>query len=93
MDSVRSKLRTQATEVDRLEAENADQRTIIKNLRADVARLKAVQQADAQDLIHLAGRLLAISKSTGIELDNTTKDLFRRRGWNTAARKTEAQQP
>lgn len=90
MDSVRSKLRTEATEVDRLEAENADQRTIIKNLRADVARLEDVQQADAQDLIHLASRLLALSQTTDIELDNTTKQIFRRRGWTATNRNHEA---
>lgn len=91
LDSVRSKLRTEATEIDRLEAENADQRTIIKSLRADVMRLHSVQQTDAKDLIHLAGRLLAISQTTGVELDNTTKQLFRRRSW-TSAKNQEAQQ-
>ncbi|MET3718937.1 hypothetical protein [Arthrobacter sp. UYEF21] len=92
MDSVRSQLRSQATDIDRLSAENADQQTIVKNLRTDVARLKAIQQADAQDLIHIAGRLLAIARATGVDLDTTTKSLFRRRGW-TAARNQDGQKP
>jgi hypothetical protein len=93
LDSVRSKLRTEAREVDRLEAENADQRTIVKGLRTDVVRLQAIQTTDAQDLVHLAGRLLSIFQSTGLELDSNTKAIFRRRGWTATNRNHEAQQP
>lgn len=91
LDSVLGQLRSQATDIDRLEAENSDQRAIIKSLRADVARLHTVQLADTKDLLHLAGRLLAHSQATGVELDNATKALFRRRGWASASRKQEGQ--
>lgn len=92
LDSVLGQLRSQATDLDRLEAENADQRATIKSLRADVVRLHTVQQIDAQDLLHLGGKLLAFSRAAQMDLDNTTKALFRRRGW-TSARNQEAQKP
>lgn len=84
LDSVRGQLRSQATDIDRLEAENADQQTVIKSLRTDLLRLHAAQQTDAQDLLHLGGKLLAFSRAAQMELDNTTKALFRRRGWTSA---------
>lgn len=93
LDSVRGQLRSQATDIDRLEAENADQRTTIRSLRADFVRLHTVQQADAKDLLHLAGWLLAHSQATGVDLDNATKALFRRRGWSSASRNPQAAQP
>jgi hypothetical protein len=78
-------------DIDSHEAEKAEQRTVIKSLLVDLARLQAIQQADAQDLVHLAGRLLALAQAAGVELDNNTKDLFRRRGWTSASRKPKAQ--
>lgn len=93
LNSVLGQLRSQATDIDRLEAENADQRANIKSLRADVVLLHTVQQTDAKDLLHLAGRLLAHSQATGVELDNATKALFRRRGWTATSRNQQAGQP
>lgn len=90
-DSVRCQLRTQAVDIDRLEAENAEQRDVIRNLRADLARLQNIQQTDAHDLVHLAGRLLAVSHATGMELHSSTKALFRRRGWAATKRNPETQ--
>ena len=92
-DSLRNQLRSQAENIDRLEAENADQRDVIRNLRADVARLQSIQQTDSHDLVHLAGRLLALTQATGVELHDSTQALFRRRGWTATSRKPEAQKP
>jgi chromosome segregation ATPase len=92
-DSLRIQLRSQAEDIDRLEAENTEQREVIKTLRADLARLQNIQQADSHDLVHLAGRLLAVSHATGVELHNSTKALFRRRGWTATNRNPETQKP
>lgn len=75
----------------RLEAENAEQRDVIRNLRADVARLQTIQQLDAHDLAHLGGKLLALTQANGVELHGSTKALFRRRGWTAINRKPESQ--
>lgn len=90
-DSLRKQLRAQAVYIDRLEAENAEQRDVIRNLRADLARLQNIQQTDSHDLVHLAGRLLAVSHATGVELHSSTKALFRRRGWTATQRNPETQ--
>jgi uncharacterized coiled-coil protein SlyX len=91
LDSLRAQLRLQSVEVDRLEAESAEQHATVKKLRVDLARLETAQTCDAQDLVHLAGRLLALSRAAGVELDPNTKELFRRRGWSRSAR--QGQQP
>lgn len=90
-DSLRNQLRSQAEDIDRLEAENAEQRDVIRKLRADLARLQTIQQTDSHDLVHLAGRLLAVSHAAGVELHNSTKALFRRRGWTATKRNPETQ--
>lgn len=90
-DSLRGQLRSQAEDIDRLEAENTEQRDVIRDLRADLARLQNIQQTDSQDLVHLAGRLLALTQTTGVELHNNTKALFRRRGWTATSRNPETQ--
>ncbi|PVZ60838.1 hypothetical protein [Arthrobacter sp. H-02-3] len=91
-ETLRTQLRSQSADLDHQEAENTEQRTAIEGLRAEVIRFQTVQRTDAQDLIHLAGRLLALSHASGVGLDNATKDLFRRRGWTASARKTEVKQ-
>jgi hypothetical protein len=85
-DSLRSQLRSQAEYIDRLEAENAEQRDVIRNLRADLARLQNIQQTDSRDLVRLGGKLLALTQATGVELHSSTKALFGRRGWTTTKR-------
>ncbi|MEO5318146.1 hypothetical protein PV761_06115 [Arthrobacter sp. CC3] len=55
-----------------------------------MARLQSIQQTDTRDLVHLAGRLLAVSQATGVELHDSTKALFRRRGWTATKRNTGA---
>ncbi|MET1087329.1 MAG: hypothetical protein ABWY04_09460, partial [Arthrobacter sp.] len=74
-----------------LAAENSDQRALIKSLRVEVASLQAAQRTDAMDLVRLAGRLLALSQATGLDIDDATKALFRRRGWTSSSRHREAQ--
>lgn len=90
-DSLRNQLRAQAVDIDRLEAETTEQRGVIRNLRIDLARLQNIQQIDSGDLLHLASRLLAISRATGAELHNSTKALYRRRGWTATTRNPETQ--
>ena len=90
LDSLQTKLRTQFEDLDHLEAEISEQRATIKSLHGELVRLRVNQETDAHDLIHLASRLLALGQATGVELDDATKDLFRRRGWTTAARQAEA---
>ena len=90
-DSLRNQLRSQAVDIDRLEAENAEQRDVIRNLRADLARLQNIQQTDSHDLVHLGGKLLALTQATDVELQDSTKALFRRRGWTATKRNLEAQ--
>ena len=91
LDSLNAQLRSQAANIDHLKAENADQRAIIKSLRAEIDRYQTAHSPDAQDLVRLAGRLLALSQATGLEIDDTTKAVFRRRGWTSSSRHREAQ--
>lgn len=91
MESLHAQLRSQAGDIDHLAAENAEQRALIRNLGADVARLHTAERTDTQDLVRLAGRLLALSQATGLEIDDTTKAIFRRRGWTSSGRHREAQ--
>lgn len=92
-DSLRTQLQSQSAGIDQLEAENAEQRAVIKDLRLEVARLQTVQGVDAQDLVHVAGKLLAVTHAVGVELDNSTKQLFRRRGWTATTRSMDGQKP
>lgn len=90
-DSLRNQLRAQAVDIDRLGAENAEQRDVIRTLRADLARRQTIQQTDAHDLVHLGGKLLALTQATGVDLHRSTKALFRRRGWTATKRNPETQ--
>lgn len=90
-DSLRNQLRSQAEDIDRLEAENTERRDVIRNLRAELARLQNIQQTDSQDLVHLGGKLLALTQATGVDLHTSTKALFRRRGWTATSRNPETQ--
>ncbi|WP_459307715.1 hypothetical protein [Arthrobacter sp. HLT1-21] len=77
-------------DIDHLAAENADQRDVIKSLGVDLDRYQSTHKSDAQDLIRLAGKLLALSQATGLGIDDTTKAIFRRRGWTSSSRHWEA---
>ncbi len=92
-DFLHTQLRSQAVDIDRLEAENAEQRDVIRTLRTDVIRLRTIQQTDSHDLVHLAGKLLALSNGAGVGLNNSTKALFRRRGWTAPNSQPKAQKP
>jgi hypothetical protein len=91
LDSLRVQLRSQAVDIDHLAAENTDQRAVIKSLRADLDSHRITHKSDAQDLVRLAGKLLALSQATGLEIDDATKAIFRRRGWTSSNRHREAQ--
>jgi hypothetical protein len=56
-------------------------------------RLQSSQQSDAHDLVHLGGKLLALTQATGVGLPDSTKALFRRRGWTATSRNSETQKP
>lgn len=91
LDSLRTQLRFHSADIDRLEAENVEQRDIVRNLRRELARLRNTQKTDAQDLVHLASKLLALTRAADGELDPYVKGLFRRRGWSSTTRR--GQQP
>jgi septal ring factor EnvC (AmiA/AmiB activator) len=93
LEALRTQLRSQSGDLDRLEAEIIDQRALLKDLHGEATRFQADLRENAQDLLHLASRLLAVSQSTGVALDTDTRDIFRRRGWTSAARKAETQEP
>ncbi|MHA7141864.1 hypothetical protein ACX80T_10050 [Arthrobacter sp. Sr33] len=93
LDTLNAQLRSQAVDIEHLAAENSDQRAIIKGLRADIDRQQTAHKTDDYDLIRLAGKLLALSQTTGLEIDDTTKAIFRRRGWTSTSRHREAQKP
>lgn len=79
---IQSKLRSQAAQIDRLEAESSEQRVSINLLQSEVARLKRAQRTNVQDLAHTAALLVSISRAKGVALDIRTLDILRRRGWD-----------
>lgn len=89
-DLLQSKLRSQATEIDRLEAENSEQRLSNNGLRLEVARLKRAQITNVQDLAHIAAWLVSLANAKGVALDPATLEIIRRRGWNPAKRQAGA---
>ncbi|WP_159619113.1 hypothetical protein [Arthrobacter zhaoguopingii] len=89
-ESLQAQLRFQAVDSERLAADNAELRGIIKSLRVDLDRSRSVHTSDSQELVHLAGKLLALARATGLELDSASKAIFRRRGWTATGRHQEA---
>jgi chromosome segregation ATPase len=87
---LQANLRSQAADVDRLEAENSEQRWSINLLQSEVARLKRAQRTNVQDLAHIAVWLVSLAQAKGIALDSATLEILRRRGWNPAKRQTGA---
>jgi chromosome segregation ATPase len=87
---LQSKLRSQAGEIDRLNAENSEQRATINLLQSEVSRLKRAQRTNVQDLMHISAWLVSISQAKGIALDQATLNIFRRRGWQPAKRQAGA---
>jgi hypothetical protein len=85
LESLHAQLRLQSVDIEGLKAENEEQQATVNKLRVDLARLQTTQRCDTQDLVHLGGRLLALSRAAGVELDPSTKELFRGRGWSSSA--------
>lgn len=87
---LQSKLRAQAGEIDRLEAENSEQRVTNNVLQSEVARLKRAQKTNVQDLAHIAAWLVSLAQAKGVALDQATLEIFRRRGWQPTKRQAGA---
>jgi hypothetical protein len=93
VDILQSKLRSQSCEIDRLEAENSEQRQNNNVLQLEVARLKRAQRTNVQDLAHLAAWLVSLANAKGVALDPATLDILNRRGWNPSKRHAGASRP
>lgn len=86
VEILQSKLRSQSCEIDRLEAENSEQRRTNNLLQSEVARLKRAQRTNVQDLAHLAAWLVSLANAKGVPLDPATLDILNRRGWHPSKR-------
>lgn len=82
IDTLQSALRSQSSELERLEAQNTEQQDRIRLLQSELARLKRAQRTNIQDLAHVAARLVSVTHSQRVALDRATVDILRRRGWN-----------
>jgi hypothetical protein len=87
---LQSKLRSQACEIDRLEAENSEQRVANNLLQSEVSRLKRAQRTNVQDLAHIAAWLVSLAHAKGVPLDPATLEILRRRGWTPTKRQAGA---
>ncbi|MFX1820943.1 hypothetical protein PV768_14200 [Pseudarthrobacter sp. CC4] len=90
VEILQSKLRSQSCEIDRLEAENSEQRQSNNVLQLEVARLKRAQRTNVQDLAHLAAWLVSLANAKGVALDPATLDILNRRGWHPSKRQAGA---
>ena len=87
---LQSKLRSQACEIDRLEADNSEQRVSNNLLQSEVSRLKRAQRTNVQDLAHIAAWLVSVAHAKGVALDSATLEILNRRGWNPTKRQAGA---
>lgn len=62
---LQSKLRSQACEIDRIDAENSEQRYNINLLQSEVSRLKRAQRTNVQDLAHISAWLVSLAQAKG----------------------------
>jgi TolA-binding protein len=90
VEILQSKLRSQASEIDRLEAGNSELRLGNNVLQSEVTRLKRAQRTNVQDLAHLAAWLVSLANAKGVALDPATLDILNRRGWNPSKRQAGA---
>lgn len=90
---LQSTLRSQAGEIDRLEAENSEQRMSNNLLQSEVSRLKRAQRTNVQDLAHISAWLVSLAQAKGVALDQATLEIFRRRGWQPSKRQPGAPRP
>ncbi|MEE2523832.1 hypothetical protein V1639_14660 [Pseudarthrobacter sp. J75] len=93
VEILQSKLRSQSYEIDRLEAENSEQRQSNNVLQLEVARLKRAQRTNVQDLAHLAAWLVSLANAKDVALDPATLDILNRRGWHPSKRQARAARP
>lgn len=93
IDTLQTALRSQSSELERLEAEITEQHDRIRLLQSELARLKRAQRTNIQDLAHVAARLVAVSHAQRLALDRATLDILRRRGWNPARRPASVPRP
>jgi hypothetical protein len=87
---LQSKVRCHAADIDRLEAENSQQRVNNNLLQSEVARLKRAQRTNLQDLARIAAWLVSLSQAKGVALDATSVEILRRRGWTPTKRQPGA---
>ncbi|MDQ0664663.1 hypothetical protein QFZ35_003161 [Arthrobacter ulcerisalmonis] len=93
VEILQSKLRSQSCEIDRLEAENSEQRQSNNLLQSEVASLKRAQRTNVQDLAHLAAWLVSLANAKGVALDTETLNILNRRGWHPSKRQARAARP
>ena len=93
VEVLQSKLRSQSCEIDRLEADNSEQRQSNNLLQSEIARLKRAQRTNVQDLAHIAAWLVSLSNAKGIALDSKTLDILNRRGWHPSKGQAKAARP
>ena len=89
IDALQTQLRSQSLDLDRVEADNAEQQARVSVLQTELARLKRAQRINVQDLAHVAARLLAVTQAKQVPLDTKTIDILRRRGWISKKRRVE----
>lgn len=93
VDALQTQLRSQASDLEHLEAVNAEQRIRISSLLGELAHLKRAQRINVQDLAHVAAKLVAIVQAKGLPVDSKTVEILRRRGWLPSKRRSEARRP
>lgn len=89
IDALQSRLRSQSLDLDRVEADRAEQQERISILQSELARLKRAQRTNVQDLAHVAARLVAVTQAKQMPLDTKTIEILRRRGWIAQKRRAE----
>jgi chromosome segregation ATPase len=89
IDALQTQLRSQSLDLDRVEADNAEQQARVSVLQAELAGLKRAQRTNVQDLAHVAARLVAITQAKQVPLDTKTIEILRRRGWIAPKRRAE----
>ena len=90
IDRLLTELRSQSSELERLQAIYGELETRNGLLHNEVLRLKRAQRTNVQDLARVAAVLLQISRAKGIALDSVTLDILRRRGWLPTRNRTGA---
>ena len=93
VEGLQTQLRSQASDLEHLEAVNAEQRLRINGLQGELAHLKRAQRINVQDLAHVAARLVAVVQAKGLPLDPKSVEILRRRGWMSSKRRSEARRP